>query len=222
VCGRYGALWPKPTGDVDLGSQLASFNFDDISFKLETSKYPVDVHVNGDALEDAMTQSWTIFTKNIRSLIPSGISRLYKQVQRGSEYQTNPVLKWSILPRSGHLITGPLKKRTYLSSFRIVAKLRRFIYVQYKSVIKRIFFCLKWSSLAEKINQTGFQMPETFENQFSNVDRHSKTGNGNVRYSNGSGIQMSGFQIPTVLLIIILVQSTSQIRTLKSGRLLKT
>ena len=68
VCGRNGALWPKPTGDVDLSSNLASFNFDDMSFKLETSPS----HVDGDALEDAMTQSWTIFTKNIQSLIPSG------------------------------------------------------------------------------------------------------------------------------------------------------
>ena len=70
VCGRNGALWPKPTGDVNLSSNLASFNFDDMSFKLETSKSHVDGE--GDALEDAMTQSWTIFTKNIQSLIPSG------------------------------------------------------------------------------------------------------------------------------------------------------
>lgn len=67
VCGRYGALWPKPTGDVDLSPSLAPFLFDDLSFKLESSTVQGD-----DVLEDTMTQSWTIFTRNIQSLLPSG------------------------------------------------------------------------------------------------------------------------------------------------------
>lgn len=33
VCGKYGALWPKPTGPVVINPALSTFNFDDISFQ---------------------------------------------------------------------------------------------------------------------------------------------------------------------------------------------
>jgi hypothetical protein len=49
-------------------------------------------------------------------------------IQSTSEYQTNPVFKWSILLGTGHLNTGPF----------VVASLDRFIK---KRVVNKIFLC---------------------------------------------------------------------------------
>ena len=72
VCGKFGSLWPKPTGTVDLSPTLSTFNFDDVSFKIDAKKIAAGDDGRKNVLEDWMTQSWTIFTKNVQSLLPSG------------------------------------------------------------------------------------------------------------------------------------------------------
>jgi hypothetical protein len=51
-----------------------------------------------------------------------------KHIQWGSEYRTNSVFKWSILPKTGHQITGPFKNWTNFSSFEWSGKLDHFIH----------------------------------------------------------------------------------------------
>lgn len=70
VCGHYGALWPKPTGHVELSKNIVPFLFDDLSMKLEIEK-GTDRKGSED-LEDMLTQAWSIFTKNIQNLFTSG------------------------------------------------------------------------------------------------------------------------------------------------------
>jgi len=70
VCGQFGALWPKPTGEVDLGKHLAPFLFDDLSMKLLSERG--QAFKGSEDLEDMVTQAWSIFTKNIQSLFSKG------------------------------------------------------------------------------------------------------------------------------------------------------
>ncbi len=51
------------------------------------------------------------------------------------------------LPRTGHLVTGPFKNRTNLSSFGMVSLARPFFTLK---VIKNIFIIIKWCRLVEK------------------------------------------------------------------------
>jgi hypothetical protein len=39
------------------------------------------------------------------------------RIQLTTEYRTNPVFAWSILPCTGHLISGPFENQTFLSGF---------------------------------------------------------------------------------------------------------
>jgi hypothetical protein len=47
----------------------------------------------------------------------SSFTRYNSDVQCGSEYRTSLEFKWSILPRTGHLVTRPFKNQINLSVF---------------------------------------------------------------------------------------------------------
>jgi hypothetical protein len=53
-------------------------------------------------------RTWRISAKLFKHLVEisyiAGVS-----IEWGSEYRTSPVFKWSILPRTGHLITRPFE-----------------------------------------------------------------------------------------------------------------
>jgi hypothetical protein len=68
------------------------------------------------------------------------------KIQWGYEYRTNPDFEWSILPRTRHLITRPFKNWTIRPVFEWSTSLDRFIN---KTVIKRKYLIIKWSSLVE-------------------------------------------------------------------------
>jgi hypothetical protein len=69
------------------------------------------------------------------------------KIQWVSDNRTSPVFKWSILPRTGHLITGLFKNQTNLSAFWMIIQLDHFTRIKRHKIIS---FCVKLSRLARK------------------------------------------------------------------------
>jgi hypothetical protein len=65
VCGPYGSLWPYPTGDsifIAENQPLRTFNIEDVAVKFDPKE-------SSDALDEALTDAWTIFTQYL-ALMP--------------------------------------------------------------------------------------------------------------------------------------------------------
>ena len=56
VCGQFGSLWPKPTGETFIKAELKSFNIEDIAVKFD----PVE---KDETLDETLTEAWSIFSQ---------------------------------------------------------------------------------------------------------------------------------------------------------------
>lgn len=65
VCGQYGSLWPFPTGRTTIQAHLTAFNIEDIAVKFD----PKEPH---QGLEEALTESWSIFSQYLALMATGG------------------------------------------------------------------------------------------------------------------------------------------------------
>ena len=57
VCGPYGSLWPRPTGETVIKEDLEAFQLEDIAVKFDTPKDAIEL------LDEMLTESWSIFSQ---------------------------------------------------------------------------------------------------------------------------------------------------------------
>lgn len=66
VCGDYGSLWPMPTGETRIKSELKAFDIEDVAFKLDAKEQT-------QALDEIITEAWSIFSQYLALKSPKGI-----------------------------------------------------------------------------------------------------------------------------------------------------
>ena len=57
VCGLYGSLWPRPTGQTQINHELEAFNLEDIAVKFDS---PKDAN---EQFDEILTEAWSIFSQ---------------------------------------------------------------------------------------------------------------------------------------------------------------
>ena len=57
VCGLYGSLWPRPTGETKINHDLEAFQLEDIAVKFDT---PKDA---SEPFDETLTEAWSIFSQ---------------------------------------------------------------------------------------------------------------------------------------------------------------
>ena len=57
VCGLYGSLWPRPTGETKINHELEAFNLEDIAVKFDS---PKDAN---EQFDEILTEAWSIFSQ---------------------------------------------------------------------------------------------------------------------------------------------------------------
>jgi len=70
VCGKYGSLWPRPTGgdNLRISRRLNAFQLDDIAVKFDLEHLANSAAGNVDDLEQMLSDAWVAFSQNIQSL----------------------------------------------------------------------------------------------------------------------------------------------------------